>query len=309
MITILLRIDETASDKMIKIENLMAARLNYDEKLSEAENMLTLFQSEANSQSEDELIKLKNLMEEIRQMKESLKQAGQPWQPERQLKITTKYHQVQNQFRNQAQKAAHIDTMKKKYNEIMQSVDQSLADITGNTLLKLPVLSKETGLSKENLAENEREIEEKLACCHVTASDLAKVKGEIRELEVLSQQIGDPTLEAELEHLATRCNSLTQEVNATIHDCTSRLGILRDSSLFVHEQLAWLAETQIAITAPHSLPLHVHEVQKLLTRLNMLEDESLFKIQELRWVFKNVFNYIFYLTESLLVTEIEDEVK
>ena len=100
---------------MIKIENLMAARLNYDQKLSEAETMLSIFQSEVQPQSDAELTNLKNLMEEIRQMKESLKQAGQPWQPERQLKITTKYHQVQNQFRNQAQKAAHIDTMKKKY--------------------------------------------------------------------------------------------------------------------------------------------------------------------------------------------------
>ena len=81
---------------MIKIENLMAARLNYDQKLSEAEMMLSIFQTEIDQpQSDAELTKLKNLMEEIRQMKESLKQAGQPWQPERQLKITTKYHQVQ----------------------------------------------------------------------------------------------------------------------------------------------------------------------------------------------------------------------
>ena len=39
------RIDETASDKMIKIENLMKARLNYDQKLAEAEDKLADFQA------------------------------------------------------------------------------------------------------------------------------------------------------------------------------------------------------------------------------------------------------------------------
>ena len=118
-------------------------------------------------------------------------------------------------------------------------------------------------------------------------ADLGKVKMEIRELEVISQQIADERLENDIAKLSQRCSSLCREVNETIRNCTVKLGSLRNSSIFVNEQLAWLQETQIAITAPHSLPLHVHEVQKLLTKLNQLENESKIKIEELEAILAN----------------------
>ena len=42
---------------------------------------------------ERDLADLREHIEQVKSMKESLKQAGQPWQPERQLKIVTKFHQ------------------------------------------------------------------------------------------------------------------------------------------------------------------------------------------------------------------------
>ena len=110
---------------------------------------------------------------------------------------------------------------------------------------------------------------------------------EIRELEIIAQQIGDEKLEIDICQLSGKCAHLSREVNETIRNCSVKLGMLKNSTLFVNEQLAWLHETQIAITAPHSLPLHVHEVQKLMTKLAQLETESNMKIDELQSTLSN----------------------
>ena len=87
-----------------------------------------------------------------------------------------------------------------------------------------------------------------MACCHVTIADLGQVKMEIRELEIIAQQIGDEKLEIDISRLSAKCAHLAKEVNETIRNCTVKLGLLKNSSVFVNEELAWLHETQIAIT-------------------------------------------------------------
>ena len=87
-----------------------------------------------------------------------------------------------------------------------------------------------------------------MACCHVTIADLGQVKMEIRELEIIAQQIGDEKLEIDISRLSAKCAHLAKEVNDTIRNCTVKLGLLKNSSVFVNEELAWLHETQIAIT-------------------------------------------------------------
>ena len=101
-------------------------------------------------------------------------------------------------------------------------------------------------VESEKIAENE--LLQKMACCHVTIADLGQVKMEIRELEIIAQQIGDEKLEIDISKLSAKCAHLAREVNETIRNCTVKLGLLKNSSVFVNEELAWLHETQIAIT-------------------------------------------------------------
>jgi len=142
-------------------------------------------------------------------------------------------------------------------------------------------------LFEPNLKLKETDIEEKLACCHVTAADLAKVRQEIKELEILSQKIDDTRHNGEIEALQNRLRDFTLQCNDAIRECQTKMASLRDLSVFINDELHWLKETKIAITAPQSLPLHVHEVQKLLVKLNMLDDEATQRADALDKLLKN----------------------
>jgi hypothetical protein len=120
----------------------------------------------------------------------------------------------------------------------------------------------------------ESDIEEKLACCHVTAADLAKLREEIKELAILAQKIDEEQTANQIEKLQNRIRDYLSHCNQCIRECQTKMANLRDISVFVADELQWLDETQIAITAPQSLPLHVHEVQKMLVKLSILEEES-----------------------------------
>ena len=124
---------------------------------------------------ERDLADLREHIEQVKSMKESLKQAGQPWQPERQLKIVTKFHQemiinlsiklfyvwfykscqAQNAVRSATQKQSQLDEMRKEFDEIFTSADEALNSI-------IPP----EPCSGDKLIENE--LLQKMACCHVT---------------------------------------------------------------------------------------------------------------------------------------------
>lgn len=142
-------------------------------------------------------------------------------------------------------------------------------------------------LFEPNLKVKECDIEEKLACCHVTAADLAKVRQEIKELEILSQKINDEQTSDEIRSLQDRLRDYGLQCNDAIRECQAKMASLRDLSVYINDELHWLKETQIAITAPQSLPLHVHEVQKLLVKLSMLDEESTQRGNQLEKLLKN----------------------
>ena len=82
------------------------------------------------------------------------------------------------------------------------------------------------------------DIEAKLAACHVAATDLMRIKGEIRELEVLSQQIDEKALVAEIERLSTKCNHLTEQVSLNIKESkllTLETHFDKEYSYYYHE--------------------------------------------------------------------------
>ena len=111
---------------------MITARLNYDKKLDEVETRLARFQADENDEldkMETDLVDLKQHIESVKNMKESLKQAGQPWQPERQLKIVTKFHQAQNALRTATQKQAQVSEMRKEFEEIYSNADRTLTNI------------------------------------------------------------------------------------------------------------------------------------------------------------------------------------
>ena len=103
-----------------------------------------------------------------------------------------------------------------------------------------------------HLKPKECEIEEKLACCHVTAADLAKVRQEIKEMEILSRKISDNAPAADIAKLQSRLQTYTAQCNECITECQAKMAGLRDLTVFVNDELQWLRETQIAITAPQS---------------------------------------------------------
>ena len=90
---------------------LIRSRSTYNQKLAELESDLSdlaeLTQSDldlAHARMEE----IRPKVEEVRNMKESLKQAGQPWQAERQLKISTKFQQICQNARELKQKQGEI---------------------------------------------------------------------------------------------------------------------------------------------------------------------------------------------------------
>ena len=159
-------IDETCGEKSIKIENLIAARINYDKKLDEVESLLARFQADSDNfelvEMDSDLGVLKGHIDSVKSMKESLKQAGQPWQPERQLKIVTKFHQAQNALRSATAKQTQLEEMRAEFDAIFTSADKTLRAIV-------------TPQTDEENAESE--LMQKMACCHVTIADLGQVRG------------------------------------------------------------------------------------------------------------------------------------
>lgn len=93
----------------------MTSRRGYDQKLAEIESDLVDLHetSRANlALCDQKLNKVRPKVEDIRIMKESLKQAGQPWQAERQLKIATKYQQLVQNVRELNHRHAEVRDLK-----------------------------------------------------------------------------------------------------------------------------------------------------------------------------------------------------
>ena len=98
----------------------------------------------------------------------------------------------------------------------------------------------------------ESEIEEKLAYCHVTAADVAKIRHQIKELEILSQKINDEKLRPDIEALQDRLANISAQCHDVIRQCQAKMAQLRDLTVFVRDELNWLKESQIAITGRFS---------------------------------------------------------
>jgi len=105
----------TTNEKAQSIQTLMMSRRDYDEKLAEIEYDLVDLQETTKSnlsECDEKLEQLRPKVENVRVMKESLKQAGQPWQAERQLKVATKYQQLLQQIRELNYRHAEVRELK-----------------------------------------------------------------------------------------------------------------------------------------------------------------------------------------------------
>ena len=169
-------------------------------------------------------------------MKEALKQAGQPWQAERQLKIATKFQQICQNARELQQKQSEIKKIQSQLSGQYSDLKGALDDISAPELFDSSVKLKES------------EIEEKLAYCHVTAADVAKIRQQIKELEILSQKINDEELRPDIEALQDRLANISGQCQDVIRQCQAKMAQLRDLTVFVRDELNWLKESQIAIT-------------------------------------------------------------
>jgi len=251
-------------------EKLITSRREYERTTGQVEAFLSEIAAKQSSPVEMNTLldQIRPEIEELRSMKESLKQAGQPWQAERHLKVLTKFHQQEHIARELMVREQDIANLKEEYEFKYESVASTLDDIA------TPVAFSSMSSPKED------EIEKKLACCHVTIADLARLRQDLKEIAILAQKLGDQE-PARINQIGEKVGRNMAEYNAIIRECQTKLAGLRDFSSIIATELKWLRETQIAITAPQSLPLQVSEVQKMIVRLNLLEDETLSRIEHL----------------------------
>ncbi|XP_077969764.1 nesprin-1-like isoform X1 [Styela clava] len=273
-----------AVDKDEHLEEMMSSRRDYTNELEHFEEYLATGQTmlqeldalptgHTSARARDLLAKAKETQEilaekkpsldSIEKMRDSLKNSGQPWQPEGLLKATAIYHRLMQQSTQRIERFSDMSSNRENFERRTEQLSAELKEY-----------ERTLAVGSASRAEH------KLSECQKTAADLTSSQIELRSISGLAEQLcadmdqqDKSIIREKVDKLRRLLHALQAEIGEKQRELEKRLISRKDFQGDLEQGLVWLEEMQAAIECDKPLKLDTQSVQEEMKKLQLIQEE------------------------------------